>query len=397
MPRLPQPYGEDLQVMLWDGTVRVAPEMVTEMRLIRCAVIVDANPAHHKANLKLGPDGSYAAGCRKCYDALAPDIVALGSDSAEFRQAVEEQEEEHKRANAVDPDNPQSRGDIRDMPDLNTLGPEGEKWARFYAAARPAARVIDLVEVVDFLREASDQGRHPINVVACISHGVTDRVFLGGEINKALLANNRHKKNVRDFIAEIRDFLAPDVRWILYACLTAGEDPNARGIYPNSGGRDTLAAEFLNQLAARGKNLAEVWGHVGAGPALARPYWRRFRSADLVEARPWSEPLVTLFDYCFPPEYCNEMAELLPGQGTAANDIRANAYSIFKDTLGKALRAPTSNETLGLGLTHVEMTPSVHIPMWTSDPDISLLDEACQEAWREHRSSSYRQRRGRRR
>jgi len=385
---LPLPYGED-QIERLHESLRVAPNVINDCRLRRCAVIVDANPAHHKANLVTGDDGSYRSGCRTCFDALSRTHNIAALNAAQLSQAIEAQEDQHRLANAVNPNDPRSRGSIGDMPDLNTLQPEGARWAQCYAAVRPAIQVIDLAEVVRFLREASDQGRNPLNVVASISHGTQDWVFLGGAIHKTLPRNDNQQKNVGHLVAEIRDFLAPDIRWILYACLTAGGNPGGNGIYPDNGGSDTVAAELLNQLVANGKTHAEVWGHVGAGQALARPYWRRFRSQNLVRERPWSAPLTSLFDLCFPAEFFAQMADHIPGRFPRENDIRANAYGLFKQLLDTALQAPAARETVGLGLTHVEQNPSIHIPMWVFDLEDTSLAAACQEAWKNHPGSYF--------
>jgi len=408
-----------------DSLIRFMPNQMGDYRLLRTVVIADENPAHHKATLNINNDGSRAGGCERCYNALVATYVnwgthfrtLLATKRTEIEQEraaagrsplpepklaaqakkrtmnalkpeIEAQENAHLAANAPAPTHP--RGTLSGMSDVASLASEGMAWAEIYRPVRPLKKVINVQEVIDFLEEASDSGRHPINIVASLSHGTQDRVLLGGTIRRDLGRNTRsdpNEKKVSDFVDMIKDFVAPDIRWIFYACLTAGEDNEESGTYPDPDGVGTVVQRFHLELESSAlKPEAEVWGHVGPGEATTRPYWRRFRTADLA-ADAATENVATLFNICFPEDYVNYWVSR---PHLTANEIRGNMYIYFKQTLSRALQPDGIPDENNPRVPNTRKNAIVHIPMWPMDPEYTELPRFCQHAWERHPLSNRR-------
>jgi hypothetical protein len=245
-------------------------------------------------------------------------------------------------------------------------------------------------EVKDKLQTfSSDKGE--INVLACMMHGVPDRFFLGGTIWNRAVARSVGL-SATDFVNQIKDYLAEDILWILYACGTAGnglavEGSRAEhGLDPQGqeGGRNTVAAALHDALHAAGKSRAEVWGHTGYGPATTRPYWRRYRER--------GAPAVSLFEMCFNEDFVNkELIRLGPHlPWDSANVVRAEMFRMgqFDRNLGQAL---------------VELGPGEQgvrdIPLWSlvyRDPERTRLPARCQAEWKRRNNPDPRTRRPRR-
>ena len=416
----PLPFGED-------AIVRLAPDTMNRFRLLRAVVLADANPNHHKANLVIGPDGERQGGCQICYDDLAAsgfvnawksalqsrrseaarqfagrvfnrrdpekdrqlreraiERQAIQTTMEDFKRRFEEAEEAHSRVRPV----------VAEMPDLKHLPTEGGIWGDLYQAVAPASvdgsqrrvkAVASINEIIAFLDEASASGRTPIHVVACLCHGTRERALIGGEIlrddRRQLLPS---ETTATRFVTDVERFLAPDVRWIFYACGTGGQDLK-NGAYPEPDGVSrpnrqqpdglpVMALKFQQQLA-RTKPQAEVWGHLGKGDALTRPYWRRFRSPAFASSAD-TAPVVSLFDVCFPPEYVDQWVT----ESNSASEIRQQMYGDFKENLLTALRPPDFASSFR-GISSTRSNPIVHLPMWPVDFEHTELARFCQAAW----------------
>jgi hypothetical protein len=312
-------------------------------------VLYDQNPEHHATNLIRGitENGSQSAGCRWCYQRLLSrffhnhqeELAAWwheeGRTDVQRRERLEAVKEDH--ANAVNrSENPVPLGTMIDM---STFLNRGQGLHRELDAIdnllNPGAMRESMDEVASFIISV---GRlfGPINIIASVHHGFTNKIHLGGELTNG---------QIDSFVDRIQEFLADDIQWIFYACSTAGDDQQP--YQPD----DPPFAQRFQQSLARTKPQAETWGHLGPGDTLERPYLVRFRGGTAV----------SLFDHCL------QGAERL-----------GDAYNLFKRTLRGAF------QDMGYGQGDwPSPEDAIHfIPLWPVDFEQTSLQRRCLEAWR---------------
>lgn len=319
------------------------------LHLRNVVVLYDQNPHHHATRLinNITENGGRSGGCLWCYERLLSrffdddqqELAAWwheeGRTEVQRREKLEEVKEDH--ANAVNrQENPVSIGT---MPDMSTFQNRGQTLRTELDAIdnllNPGAMRQSIDEVAEFITSV---GRlfGPIHVIASIHHGFTNKIHLGGELPNG---------QIDSFIDRIQEFLADDIRWIFYACSTAGDDQQ-----PYQPGDPPFAQRFQQSLA-RTKPQAETWGHLGPGDTLERPYLVRFRDGSAV----------SLFDHCL------QGAERL-----------GEAYNLFKPILRRAF------QDMGYGQNNFpDPEDAIHfIPLWPIDFEQTSLQRRCLEAWR---------------
>jgi hypothetical protein len=358
----------------------LAPNNRNRVRIRTVVCLYDANPQHHKNNLDKGitNEGEYRMGCVTCFRDLQ-GLVSPGNPSqfASVWRALSASERQTHIDNAES--RHRTNGPIETMNDMkNELESGGRTWGNEWLAdAKYPVTSVD--DVIDKLRTVHTvpNGQREIHVVACMMHGVPDRFFLGGTIWNRTVARALGL-SATDFVEQIKNYLAEDILWILYACGTAGlglgngrDDqggPARLGLEitrGQEGGRKTVAAALHDALHNAGKNRAEVWGHTGYGVATQRPYWRRYRER--------GAHAVSLFEMCFNEAFVN--AEFGRLGGRSANAVRAEMFRMgqFDRILRQAL---------------VELGPGEQgvrdIPLWSlvyRDPERTELPARCQAIW----------------
>jgi hypothetical protein len=248
-----------------------------------------------------------------------------------------------------------------------------------------AAAGAAVTQVVQALRTASDNGNRKINAVAFACHGEPFELIVG--------PNGIRLRDVSALLDQTQDFLADDVRFVLYACSGGGKNPTgfraAGGStttqYPGQAagqapGLDSIAYALCKGLLERGKTGAEVWGHVDSGNAFERSQLRRFRARDCT--------VLTLFDFCFPPGYVEQAfrreraaaGARAPAPPTAAHlSTRLKvAYENFSNILISAIQ--TARVKAKLSRDDVKGADGVisPLPMWPVDLETTDLPTRCQ-------------------
>lgn len=332
----------------------VAPEATNTLNLRNIVVLVDRNPEHHATNLSRGiqEDGSRREGCPGCYRRLLTRFFHESQEelAAWWWDPARTETQRRDRLEEVQDDHVNATNAIRTMPDMNTFINNGR---RFHTALYALDNLIDTGpgvmaencdQMVEYLREISHLFG-PINIVASIHHGFTHKIRLGGELTRG---------QIPDFVNRIQDFLADDLRWIFYACSTAGDDQHPYPALDPDPDARPFAAAFQHHLAGQ-KPQAEVWGHLGPGDTLERPYLVRFRG----EAG--QQTAVSLFDHCL--------------SGAERLD---EAYRLFKPILMDAFR------TIGYGQGDWPSPEHAiqYLPFWPLDFEQTSLQAKCLEAWR---------------
>jgi hypothetical protein len=324
-------------------------DSTSTLHLRNIVVLFDQNPDHHATNLSRGiaEDGDRSAGCPWCYQRLLSrffhnhqeELAAWwwedGRTGAQRLEKLEAVKEDHASAVTRD-ENPVLIGT---MPDMTTFQNRGQSLHRELDAIdnvlNPGAMRESMDEVVAFLRNVH-QLFGTINVIASVHHGFSNKIHLGG-----VLTNEQ----IDSFVDRIQEFLAEDIRWVFYACSTAGDDQQ-----PYQPANPPFAARFQESLA-RTKPQAEAWGHLGPGDTLERPYMVRFRAGNAI----------SLFDHCL------QGAERI-----------GDAYNLFKRILHRAF------QDMGYGQNNFPgPEDAIHfIPLWPVDFEQTSLQERCLEAWR---------------
>jgi len=353
--------------------------------LIRTVVcLYDANRAHHKNNLRISNEGvrTEEVGCNRCFVNYLTPLVLTGGQSqfaAAWRALTPE--ERGNRVETAESQHKASTDDIATMNDMkNEIEQGGKTWGNQWQADKTYP-VTSVEDVINKLQTAYDL-HGTINVLACVMHGVPNQFSLGGTIRDGAVPS-AEGLSVTAFVERIKNYLAEDILWILYACGTAGlglgngEERNGgharlgleitRG---QEGGRHTVAAALHDALHAKGKVRATVWGHTGYGVATQRPYWRRYRDP--------GAHAVSLFEMCFNEAFVNdEYIRLGPhSPWNSANAVRAEMFgaSQFRLILIEALREMNAG-TQGVR----------DIPLWSlvfADPERTRLPERCQAIWK---------------
>lgn len=324
-------------------------DATSTFHLRNVVVLYDQNPEHHATRLmgNITVNGGRSGGCLWCYERLLErychdhqeELAAWwweeGRTDAQRRERLEAVKEDH--ANAVNrQENPVSIGT---MPDMSTFRNRGQSLQGELDAIdnplNPGAMGCCMDEVVEFI-ESIGRLFGPIHIIASIHHGFTNKIHLGGELPNG---------QIDSFIDRIQEFLADDIRWIFYACLTAGDNQQ-----PYQPGDPPFAQRFQQSLA-RTKPQAETWGHLGPGDTMERPYLVRFRDGSAV----------SLFDHCL--------------QGA---DRLGDAYNLFKPILRRAF------QDMGYGQNGFpDPEGAIHfIPLWPVDFEQTSLQRRCLEAWR---------------
>ena len=326
-----------------------APESTNTFHLRNTVVLYDQNPEHHVTRLigNIAENGGRSGGCLWCYQRLLSrffhnhqvELAAWwweeGRTDDQRRERLEAVKEDH--ASAVNRE--EHPVVIGTMPDMSTFQNRGQSLHSELDAIdnilNPGAMRESVDEVANFIISV---GRlfGPINIIASVHHGFSNKIHLGGELTNG---------QIDSFVDRIQEFLADDIRWIFFACSTAGDDQ-----HPYQPDTSPFAQRFQQSLA-RTKPQAETWGHLGPGDTMERPYLVRFRGGGAV----------SLFDHCL------QGAERL-----------GDAYNLFKPTLRRSF------EDMGYGQGDwPSAEDAIHfIPLWPVDFEQTALQRRCLEAWR---------------
>jgi hypothetical protein len=324
-------------------------DATSTFHLRNVVVLYDQNPEHHATRLidNITDNGGRSGGCLWCYQRLLSrffhnsqqELAAWwheeGRTDAQRRERLEAVKGDH--ASAI------TRGEhpvlIGTMPDMSTFQNRGETLREELDALdnllNPGAMGESVDQVAEFITSV---GRlfGPINIIASIHHGFTNRIHLGGELTNG---------QIDSFVDRIQEFLADDIRWIFYACSTAGDDQQ-----PYQPDQPPFA-QRLQQSLARTKSQAETWGHLGPGDTMERPYLVRFRGGTAT----------SLFDHCL--------------QGAQR---MGDAYNLFYSVLRRAF------QDMGYGQNNFPSPEDAthFIPLWPVDFEQTSLQRRCLEAWR---------------
>jgi len=324
-------------------------DATSTFHLRNVVVLYDQNPEHHATRLidNIADNGGRSGGCLWCYQRLLSrffhnhqeELAAWwheeGRTNDQRREKLEAVKEDHASAitREVDPVL------IGTMPDMSTFRNRGETLREELDALDNLLNPGEMGESVDQVAEfITSVGRlfGPINIIASIHHGFTNKIHLGGELTNG---------QIDSFVDRIQEILADDIRWIFYACSTAGD--NQQPYQPD----EPPFAQRFQQSLARTKSQAETWGHLGPGDTMERPYLVRFRGGTAT----------SLFDHCL----------------HGAQRI-GDAYNLFYSVLRRAF------QDMGYGQDGWP-TPedATHfIPLWPVDFEQTSLQGRCLEAWR---------------
>ncbi|MBS3919718.1 MAG: hypothetical protein KG012_12625 [Deltaproteobacteria bacterium] len=325
-------------------------DATSTFHLRNVVVLYDQNPEHHATNLIRGitRSGGRSGGCNWCYQRLLSHFFSNsqqeltdwwweeGRTDDQRRERLEEVKQDH--ADAIN--NTTTPLPLGTMTDMSTFQNRGQNLHRELDAIdnvlNPGAMRESMDEVASFITSV---GRlfGPINVIASVHHGFTNKIHLGGELTNG---------QIDSFIDRIQEFLADDIRWVFFACSTAGDDQQ-----PYQPATSPFAQRFQQSLT-RTKSQAEVWGHLGPGDTLERPYLVRFKVGTAV----------SLFDHCL------QGAERI-----------GDAYNLFKPLLRRAF------QDMGYGENDFPSPEdAIHfIPLWPVDFEQTSLQRRCLEAWRQ--------------
>jgi hypothetical protein len=315
-------------------------DATSTFHLRNVVVLYDQNPEHHVTRLidNITDNGGRSGGCLWCYQRLLSRFFHNNQQelAAWWHEEGRTDVQRRERLEAVKEDHAVLIGT---MPDMSTFQNRGQSLHGELDAIdnllNPGAMRQSMDEVATFLRNVG-QLFGPINMIASIHHGFSNKIHLGGELTNG---------QIDSFVDRIQEFLADDIRWVFYACSTAGDDQHP--YQPD----DPPFGQRFQQSLARTKSQAETWGHLGPGDTMERPYLVRFKEGTAV----------SLFDHCL------QGAERL-----------GDAYNLFKPILRRAF------QDMGYGQNGFPSPEdAIHfIPLWPVEFEQTSLQRRCLEAWR---------------